>query len=84
MTNNTARLNITFEGENGDLIDTIRADASDAEVIRWATEAVISGDVPGISARQAVNFDSFIVDRFPANEHRVEAIIQLRPKTPFG
>lgn len=82
-----ARLNITFNGENGDLTDFIHFTASDAEIKHWATEAVLHGNVSGITVtgtQVSVNFENFVVDRFPAHKARPYALVQLRPKTPFG
>lgn len=79
-----ARLNVTYSGSNGDLPDLINKDASDADIRRWATEAVQAGSVPGIPADPNANFNDFVVDRFPANEAVPVARVMLRPKTPFG
>ena len=51
-----ARLNITWNGQNGDLPDPVSWHASDKEILRWAAEAVRSGSVPGITA---LTFDHF-------------------------
>ncbi|MCB9745024.1 MAG: hypothetical protein H6741_08305 [Alphaproteobacteria bacterium] len=78
-----ARLNITLHGQNGDLVDPVPFGASDAELRRWAAEAVRSGSVPGVSAQRA-SFADFIVDRFPASDAVPFHRIFLRPSTPFG
>jgi hypothetical protein len=79
-----ARVNITWNGQNGDLPDTVNRDAADADVKRWVTEAVRAGSVPGIAADANANFQDFVVDRFGPNEMRPHSLIQIRPKTPFG
>jgi hypothetical protein len=79
-----ARVNITWSGQNGDLPDPVARDATDGDVKQWVTEAVQNGTVPGIAADADVDFTDFVVDRFPATEARTFALIQLRPKTPFG
>ena len=79
-----ARLNVTHGGSNGDLPDTVSYDATDEQVRTWATEAVRNGNVPGIPADPNASFLDFVVDRFPATDVRPYALIQLRPKTPFG
>jgi len=79
-----ARLNVTYNGANGDLPDPVTRDASDADIKRWATEAVRAGSVPGIPADPNADFTDFVVDRFPANEAVPVARCMLRPKTPFG
>lgn len=79
-----ARVNITYEGQTGDLPDTVSYDATDADVRTWVTEAVRGGGVPGISADADADFRDFVIDRFPANDVRPFNLIQVRPKTPFG
>lgn len=77
-----ANLNITLSGSNGDLKDTIPFDASDAEIKRWASEAVTNGGVPGIDA-QTADFSDYVVDRYPAKDDLPNRVA-IRPKTPFG
>jgi len=84
MEANEARLNITYAGENGDLADPVHFDAPDGDIKGWATEAVANGSVPGIPAAADPDFTDFVVDRFAANAERPYALIQVRPKTPFG
>lgn len=79
-----ARVNITWNGQNGDLPDTVNRDAADADVKRWVTESVRAGSVPGIGADPNADFQDFVVDRFPASDARPYNLIQIRPKTPFG
>jgi len=79
-----ARVNVTWQGQNGDLPDPVSFDANDGDVKTWVTEAVRGGNVPGIRADRAANFHDFVVDRFTATEARPYNLIQLRPKTPFG
>lgn len=79
-----ARLNITWNGQNGDLPDAVARDAGDGDVKQWAQEAVRGGSVPGIPADAGANFANFVVDRFPPNDARPYHTIFLRPKTEFG
>lgn len=79
-----ARVNVTINGQNGDLPDTVNRDASDIDIKRWVTEAVRAGSVPGIAADPNASFQDFVVDRFGPNETRPHSLIQIRPKTPFG
>lgn len=79
-----AKVNITYGGQNGELVDLVNFDASDADIRRWATEAVQTGGVPGIRAQENVNLSDFVVDRFEATEVRPVPYIMIRPKTPFG
>lgn len=84
MQDNEARLNITWQGANGELPDPVLADSTDADVRAWATEAVRSGSVPGVPADAGVDFRDFVVDRFGPTEARPYALLMIRPKTPFG
>lgn len=84
MQDNEARLNITWQGANGDLPDLMLTDSSDAEVKAAALEAVRTGGVPGIPADPNADFRDFVVDRFPPSEAHPYSKIMLRPKTPFG
>ena len=79
-----SRLNITWGGQNGDLVDPIPRDASEADVKRWATEAVRNGSVPGIPADPRADFRDFVIERNEPHEARPHHLTQLRPKTPFG
>ena len=79
-----ARLNVTHGGKNGDLRDPVMFQSTDADIKAWVTEAVRTGGVPGLDAAPNADFSDFVVDRFAATEARPYALIQLRPKTPFG
>jgi len=79
-----ARLNITYAGQNGDLVDPVDWDATDLDIRTWAAEAIRTGGVPGIEAVNQVDLTDFKVDRFAATEARPWALISLRPKTAFG
>lgn len=79
-----ARLNITWQGNNGDLPDPVPFEAGDGDVKQWASEAVRQGYIPGIPADANVNFNDFIVDRFRSNDEVAYNRLFLRPKTPFG
>lgn len=84
MEENQARLNITYGGQNGDLPDPISTDATDADILAWAKEAVATGGVPGIPADANVDFTDYVVARHEPTEARDHHLINLRPKTPFG
>lgn len=79
-----ARVNVTWNGENGDLPDPVHFDSADSDVRMWVTEAVANGGIPGIPADPNADFTDFVVDRFAANEDVPYNRIMLRPKTPFG
>lgn len=79
-----ARLNVTFDGQNGDLWEPVPFDASDAEILAWATEAVRSRTIAGITVRGPVDLSDFVVDRFPASAELPQPRLFVRPKTPFG
>jgi hypothetical protein len=81
---NMARLTITYSGQQGDLPDPVSFDSTDADLKQGATEAVRSGDIPGIDVHPDANFTDFVVDRFPARGDVPFNRLSLRPKTPFG
>lgn len=78
-----AFVNITWNGQNGDLPDEVNFDSTKEQVLGWVTEAVRGGDVPGITADPDANFADFVVDRFPATGDKPDRLM-VRPKTPFG
>jgi len=79
-----ARLNITWQRNNGDLPDPVSFDAADGDIFQWAAEAVRGGGVPGIPADPGVNFQDFVVRRFSATADNPVNRIMIHPKTPFG
>ena len=79
-----AWMNITWQGQNGDLADPVSFTASDHQLKHWAAEAIRGRSVPGIHTRDHVSLNDFIVDRFPANRTNPYNRIMIRPKTPFG
>jgi len=81
---NMARLNITFNGQQGDLTDPVAFDSADSDLKQMATESVRAGDVPGIDAAEEADFTDFVVDRFTARGDLPWNRLSLRPKTPFG
>jgi hypothetical protein len=81
---NEARLNLTYDGKNGDLPEPVPFYASDAELKDWAREALIGNAIPGFTVRGRVDLAAYVVDRFPANAQVPYNRIFLRPSTPFG
>jgi len=79
-----ARLNVTWRGQNGDLIDPVPYSASDRQLKRWAQEAIEHGGISGIGRRGPISLRDFVVDRFPASATTPFNRIFIRPKTPFG
>ena len=79
-----ARINITWDGQNGDLPDPVAFDANDETVIQWATEAIRGGAVPGIAAAPNADLDGYIVDRFAACEDVPFNRLAVRNKTAYG
>lgn len=77
-----AVLNITWNGENGELPDPIIYDSTDGDILQWAAEAV-RGGIPGITADPNVNLEGFVVERFGSTVDLPNRVV-LRPKTPFG
>lgn len=81
---NEARVNITWQGQNGDLPDPVSFDATDGDIFQWAAEAVRGGNVPGIDADVNASFQDFVIDRFASTADTPYNRLFLRPKTPFG
>lgn len=81
---NEARLNITWNRQNGDLADPIPLDAAEGDIRQWVTEAVRAGSIPGIPADATADFRDFVIDRFPPTDARPHNLIAIRPKTAFG
>jgi len=79
-----ARVNVTWNGHNGDLVDAVPYNAADGDIRDWVTEALRSGAVVGMRADRGVNLQDFVVDRFPASRQVPYNRIFVRPKTPFG
>ena len=79
----TARLNVTINGQNGDLPDPMNFESTDGDIKQVAVEAIRTGYIPGITADQNVDLTDFVVDRFAATEE-LPPRLMLRPKTPFG
>lgn len=78
-----AQLNITYNGQQGNLPDLVPFDMTDADVKRVATEAISNG-IPGITADPNVDLKDFVVDRFPERPDVPVNRLSMRPKTPFG
>jgi len=78
-----ATLNITWARGNGTLPETVPFDATDAEVLAWAREAVING-LPGIPADPNANLTGYMIDRYPADDTVDTNRLFVRPKTSFG
>lgn len=78
----TAKLNITYKGQQGDLPNEVPYDLSDADVLRIAQEALTAG-IPGIAADPDADLTDFVIDRFPARDDLGNRL-SARPKTPFG
>ena len=84
MEENEARFNISYEGENGDFVDPVAFDATDADLKAWASEAMANGDIPGLPATPNADFTDFVVQRLEAKHGEAANRILLRPKVPFG
>ena len=78
-----ARVNVTYNGSNGDLPDPVDYDAPDDAIRQMVQEALRAGGIPGIDADPSADLTNFVVDRFAAKDD-LPARIGIRPKTPFG
>ena len=84
-----ARLNITWNGVNGELPDPVPYDATEADLKAWAQEAIRGGSIPGIPADPQADLNNMpnnmvmVVDRFPAQGENMPNLF-LRPDSPLG
>lgn len=89
-----ARLNITYNGQQGELPDlvpfnvTVGPDGKvtlldKADVLRIATES-IRGGFAGITADPNADLKGFEVDPFQARPDMPVNRLSVRPQTPFG
>ena len=79
-----ARLNITYNGQQGELPDPVPYDTADEVIKRMVTESVRHGGVPGIDAVPTADFENFVVEKFPAHQDVPYPRIMIRPKAAFG
>ena len=79
-----ARVNVTYNGRNGDLPDAVSFDLSDDIVRRIVAEALRTGGIPGIPADENPDLDGFVIDRFAADEATPFNRACVRPKATFG
>lgn len=81
---NEAVVNVTVNGQQGDLPDPVSWDANDGDIRQWVTEALRTGGVPGIPATN-VNLADYVIERLAAKEGlRPNNQLLLRPKVAFG
>ena len=78
-----ASLNITYNGQQGNLPDPIAFDASNEDILAMAQEAIRAGGVPGITADPRAVLTDFIVKPYAARDGLPNRIV-IRPSTPFG
>jgi len=85
----TARLNVTWAGQNGDYPDPIPfthplTPETKQGVLDMAAEAIRTGYIPGIAADENVDLEGFEVDVFPATDGQPDNRAFIRSKTPYG
>ena len=78
-----ARVNVTYAGVNGDLVDLMDYDMNDVVIKAQVQECIVSGSIPGLENHTDADLTDFVVDRFPASGD-LPARLFVRPKTPFG
>jgi len=78
-----AKVNITYNGANGDLPDPVMFDAAKGDILQWVTEALQNG-VPGIPSDVNADLAGFVVEKFERNDEVDFNRIVVRPKTEFG
>lgn len=80
---NTAFVNVTYNGYNGNLEGAVNYDASSDDIKNWVKEALRTGTVPGIPVQAEVDLTDFTIDKFAA-DGKLPARIFCRPKATFG
>lgn len=78
-----ARVNVTWNNQNGDLPEPVRLDLTDGDVKQMVAEAIRGGGIPGVDADQNVDLTDFVVTRFGAKDDLPNRLV-IRPKVPFG
>lgn len=81
---NEARVNVTWNRQNGDLPDPVPLDSADGDILGFVTEAVRGGDVPGVNADPNANFQNYMIERIDPSDAYPFNRILVRPKTAFG
>ena len=79
-----ALVNVTYDGQNGDMPNPVPAEASQEDVLAWVAEALRSGDVPGIPADPRPDLLDFVVERIPVSAAYPYVRLMVRPKADFG
>lgn len=78
-----ATLNVTYQGQNGDVPDQVEFDATDQEIRDMAAEGLRTGYIPGMGVHPGATLAGFSVDRFPATDELPDRLF-IRPKTAVG
>lgn len=78
-----AQVNITYNGQNGDMEDPVSFESSPADVLAMAQETLRAGGVRGIDADPTADLTDFIVKPYVAHDGLPNRFV-LRPPTPFG
>lgn len=78
-----AILNVTYNGQQGDLPDDVPFDLTTPEVIDMAEEGIKSGSILGIDADPEATLQGFKVERYPAKDDKPNRLV-VRPSVPFG
>lgn len=78
-----AQLNVTYNGQQGDLPDPVGYDLTDQQILDIVRETLPQG-IPGIDPVPNPDLYGWVVDRIPAHPQVPVDRILVRPKTPFG
>ncbi len=81
-----ARVNVTWKGENGDMVNPVPWGAPHGDILAFAAESIRNGGVIGITADPAADLKDFRVDPHPAKPDGGYSYnrFTIRPKTAFG
>ena len=70
-----ARVNITWNGQNGDLLEPVPFTASDHQLKEWAREALVGGSIPGETKVASVAIYEFVEIMDYSTAHIYSAIM---------
>lgn len=83
LSEDLARVNITWARQNSDLPDPVSRNLSSDEVLRIATEVIRGGDIPEMHDPSADLSDQ-VAELHAPIESRPYYLFTVRPKVPFG
>ena len=75
-----ARLNVTINGQNGDLPDPVSFDATEGDIRQVAAEAIQTGYIPGIDADPNVDLTDPNLGAADIGDDTAERVHRIQPR----